>query len=62
MLTPVTGRVDCFGCVRALRTQSYLCFTVICVLQYVYLCSYIILCVIYWYLLCSRKVNVIQRQ
>ena len=41
MLTRVTGRVDCFGCVCALQTLKikYSVF-------YVYLCSCIRLCVI----------------
>ena len=72
MLTRVTGRVDCFGCVCAL--QTILCFMCIyvhvllyCVLFYLYLlCSrkanfYVLF---YLYLLCSRKANfyVIHRQ
>ena len=43
MMMHVTGMVDCFRCVCALKThrQSALCFT-----THVYLCSCIILCVI----------------
>ena len=36
MLTRVTSRVDCFGCVCALQTQSTQCFYNICVLMFMY--------------------------
>ena len=56
VLTRVTGRVDCFGCVCAL--QTILCFMCI----YVHVLLYCVL--FYLYLLCSRKANfyVIHRQ